>query len=323
MWTPLFQNGYWICPCGCGALSLRLSHSYQALSPDKSVLCMHAFCRGDSFRMEFSHLGEIRSIVPRDVHLMALTATATLSTSKYIIGNLSMQDPAIVYSPPVKKNITYFVRDKPKEGIPAAFNPIVERLITQRNMGRVIIFCRTYEDVIAIHRYFCDTLGDYVTEPKESPNYVVYRVVDMYTHSTHPSVKTKILKQFTSPSSLRVIIVTIAFAMGIDCPDVRQVIHWGVPEDAEMYVQESGRAGRDGMPACALLMKNGRDVSQRYTSKQMIEYCTNESSLCRRSILYRDFPSCEFFSQGCMCCDVCASCCECGQCDKILSSFFI
>ena len=109
-------------------------------------------------------------------------------------------------------------------------------------MGRVIIFCRIYEDVIAIHRYFCDTLGDYVTEPKGSPNYVVYRVV---VRSIHPSVKTKILKQFTSPSSLRVIIATIAFAMGIDCPDVRQVIHWGVPEDAEMYVQESGRAGRD------------------------------------------------------------------------------
>ena len=116
-------------------MSLRLSHSYQALSLDKSVLCMHALCRGDSFRMEFSHLGEIRSIVPRDVDLMALTAIATLSTRKYIIGYLSMQDPAIVYSPPVKKNITYFVRDKPKEGIPAAFNPIVERLITQRNMG--------------------------------------------------------------------------------------------------------------------------------------------------------------------------------------------
>ncbi len=42
---------------------------------------------------------------------------------------------------------------------------------------------------------------------------------------------------------LHVVIATVAFGMGIDCPDVREVIHWGVPEDAEMYVQESGRGG--------------------------------------------------------------------------------
>ena len=42
---------------------------------------------------------------------------------------------------------------------------------------------------------------------------------------------------------LRVVIATVAFGMGIDCPDVREVIHWGVPEDAEMYVQENGRGG--------------------------------------------------------------------------------
>ena len=194
---------------GCGGNVTQV----VSLISNKSVLCMHTLCRGDSFRMEFSHLGEIRSIVPRDVHLMALTATAT---RKYIIiGNWSMQDTVIVYSPPVKKNITYFVQDKPKEGIPVAFNPIVERLITQRNTGRGIILCRTYENVIAIHRYFCDTLRNYVTEPKGSPNYVVYRVVDMYTHSTHPSVKAKILKQFTSPSSLCVIIATIVSFIGV------------------------------------------------------------------------------------------------------------
>ena len=170
--------------------------------------------------MEFSHLGEIRSIVPRDIHLMALTATATLSTRKYIIGNLSMQDPAIVYSPPVKKNITYFVRDKPKEGIPAAFNPIVERLITQRNMGRVIKFCHTYEDVIAIHRYFCDTLGDCYRTKGITKLCCIQS--SRYVYTQHTSFcQGKDLKQFTSPSSLRVIIATIAFTMAIDCPDVR------------------------------------------------------------------------------------------------------
>ena len=68
--------------------------------------------------------------------------------------------------------------------------------------------------------------------------------------------------------------------MGIDCPDVRQVIHWGVPEDTEMYLQESGRAGRDGKPAFALLMNNARDLSKRFTSKEMNNYCLNKNSLC-------------------------------------------
>ena len=75
--------------------------------------------------------------------------------------------------------------------------------------------------------------------PKGSPNYVYNRVIDMYKHSTHPTVKNKLLKQFTKPSCLCIIIATIAFGMGIDCPDVRQIVHWGVPEDMEMYVQES------------------------------------------------------------------------------------
>ena len=133
--------------------------------------------------------------------------------------------------------------------------------------------------------------------------------MDIYTRCTHPTVKVKILEQFTSPSSsLHVVIATVAFGMGVNCPDVRQIIHWGVPEDTEMYIQESGRAGQDGKLACVLLLNNAHDLDKRYASKGI--YC--KSSVCRRSILYSDFPGCEFASVGCMCCDVCASSCKCG-----------
>ena len=74
---------------------------------------------------------------------------------------------------------------------------------------------------------------EHSTEPKGSPNYVINRVVGLYSHCTHFSVKNKILKQFTSPSVLRLVVATSAFGMGVDCPDVRQVFHWGVPKDAE------------------------------------------------------------------------------------------
>ena len=192
----------------------------------------------------------------------------------------------------------------------------------ERTMDRIIIFCRLYDEVIGIHHFFQRALGEYFTQPKGSPNYVKYRVVDIYTHCTHPTVKVKILEQFTSPSSsLRVVIATVAFGMGVNFPDVRQIIHWGVPEDTEMYIQESGRAGRDGKLACVLLLKNAHDLDKRYASKGIINYC--KSSVCRRSILYSDFPGCEFASVGCMCCDVCASSCKCGQCGDKLGTFFL
>ena len=149
--------------------------------------------RGHSFRKEFSNLWEIRSIVPESVNLMALTATATLSTRQFVIKNLCMRTPSVVYIPPIKDNIIYSVLDKPKEGIPTAFLPIVSKLKTEKEMDRVIIFCRSYPDAIAIHGYFLCALGEYCTKPKGSPNYVNNRVVDLYSHCTHPSVKNKIL----------------------------------------------------------------------------------------------------------------------------------
>ena len=81
--------------------------------------------------------------------------------------------------------------------------------------------------------------------------------------------------------------------MGIDCADVRQIIHWGVPEDVEMYVQESGRAGRDGQLSCAVILKSPSDLKKNLCSPQIIECCNTKS--CQRSILYKDFSGCKFY----------------------------
>ena len=192
--------------------------------------------RGQTFRKEFTHLSELRSILSDRVHLMVLTATATTTTRKYIIDSLCMQKPAIVYLPLVKDNITYLVMDKPKAGISAAFQPISEALLNNREFGRILIFCHSYDEVIKMYQYFKASLGTNFLNPPGSPDYVKYRVVDMFTRCSHSSVKKKIIEQFTIPSTLRIVIATIAFGMGINCPDIRQVIHWGVPEDPEAYL---------------------------------------------------------------------------------------
>ena len=151
-----------------------------------------------------------------------------------------MQRPVIVSVPPIKDNIFYCVSNK--FTVTFSLGPVCDRLAHQRtDMGRTIIFCRTYDEVTAIYYFFKQQLGYGFTDPPGAPDLTQFRLVDMYTHCTDQSVKDKILQQFTSSSTLpRVVIATIAFGMGIDCPDVWQIIHWGVPEGVETYVQETG-----------------------------------------------------------------------------------
>jgi len=98
-------------------------------------------------------------------------------------------------------------------------------------------------------------------------------MLDMYTRAATEDMKKKVLDSFIKPDGkLRVVIATAAFSMGVDCPDIRQVIHLGAPSVLEDYVQQTGRAGRDKQPATATLMYRS---SHRDVSKQMKPYATN------------------------------------------------
>ena len=106
--------------------------------------------------------------------------------------------------------------------------------------------------------FFLNGLKQDLTEPSDAPNIAEFRIVDMFTSCTDKATKSKIMELFTNPSQLRIVIATIAFGMGIDCPDVHQNIHLGPPDDLESYIQETGRAGRNGNTAYATLLKTKR-----------------------------------------------------------------
>jgi len=78
----------------------------------------------------------------------------------------------------------------------------------------------------------------------------------MFSSRTDKSVKSQIVEYFGRDSCLRIVIATVAFGMGLDCPDVRQVIHLGALDNIEGYIQETRRCGRDGQPSLALLLLN-------------------------------------------------------------------
>ena len=92
--------------------------------------------------------------------------------------------------------------------------------------------------------------------PTDAPNVPQFRLVEMFTSVTDAAQKDYIIKAFTGESHLRIVIATIAFGMGIDCPDVRQVVCIGLPDDTESYMQETGWAGRDGKLSIVTLLKN-------------------------------------------------------------------
>ena len=103
-------------------------------------------------------------------------------------------------------------------------------------------------------------MGAEATEPIGYPDLPCFRLFDMYTKCNHKDVKKEILQLFTSPlGSLKIVIATIAFGLGVNCPNIQRIIHWGAPNDIETYIQEVGRAGRDYLPSIAIL------ISGKYT----------------------------------------------------------
>lgn len=103
---------------------------------------------------------------------------------------------------------------------------------------------------------------------------------------TDPEVKTQIISSFCNPAApLRIVCATVAFGMGIDCPDVREVIHFGVPDDTESYIQETGRAGRDGKHSLAIVVPTSS--ATRRAEKSMKNY----QDVCRRDVLFSDMDN--------------------------------
>ena len=256
----------------------------------------------------------MRSLIPQRVRVMALTATATKSTRKVVINRLSMINPIIISVTPNKPNIMYKVVDK--SPIDSVVAPIVRLLRTHgTNTDRTIIYCRYCKEVVEFYEQFKEQLGAQFTSPPGFLDSPKYRLVDMYMSVTVDSVKEQIVKSFCDPSgNLRVVICTVAFGMGLDCPNVRNILHWGPSTDLEGYIQESGRGGRDGKKCESTIMYHFSD--KVHTAKAMIKYCENVSN-CRRHELFNDFDGYESLmlpTSACLCCDVCNKKCECDDC---------
>lgn len=261
-------------------------------------------------------------MLPKNTGILALTATANLATRKHVIQNLEMSGCYVKAQSPNKVNIKYMVTEKP-ENFVLILKPIVDEVCQKgTDSDRVIIFCRSYNDSSLCFEVLTLELaksGALITATETGGK---IRVCEKFTACSSPNTKKKIIASFTNPVGVvRVVVATVAFGLGLDSPNVRHIIHWGPPEDLELYVQETGRGGRDKEFTTAVMYYSKRDISTSgHSTEQIRRYCENMSE-CRRMMLMQQFSDDIIDTPRFphLCCDVCACICVCEECNNLTS----
>ena len=249
---------------------------------------------GHDFRPEYRELKKLRTHFP-DVPMMALTATATGRVRDDIVKQLKLREPRSYVASFNRPNLTYRIIPKT-----APYDQLLE-FIRSRPNDSGIVYCAS--------RKSADSLARNLSEDGLAAK--------PYHAGLTSSERTKNQEAFLR-DDVRVVTATIAFGMGINKPNVRFVVHHDLPKNLESYYQETGRAGRDGLPGECVLLFSASDVAKqlhfidekseaeariaRTQLQQMVHFA--ETRECRRATLLQYFGE-QYPETSCENCDNC------------------